>query len=89
MLVDEERHVGAHGREPDVAQLAGEWLVPGSWCLLEPVQKFDEEANMVGMGVVDEAGRLEAIDPFSQLAMQECILDVELVDRPVAGCRQM
>jgi hypothetical protein len=54
--------------------------------LLEPIQRFGEETNIVGMGVVDEAGRLEAIGLFSQLVVQEHILDVELVGRHVAGC---
>jgi hypothetical protein len=44
---------------------------------------------MVGVVIVDEACRLEAIDPFNQLVMQECVLDVKLADRPVAGGHQM
>jgi hypothetical protein len=42
---------------------------------------------MVGVGVIDEADRLEAIDMFSQLTVQERVLYVELVGRPVVGCR--
>jgi hypothetical protein len=42
---------------------------------------------MVGVGVIDEADRLEAIDMFGQLTVQERVLYVELVDRPVVGCR--
>jgi hypothetical protein len=44
---------------------------------------------MVRVVIVNEACRLEEIDPFNQLAVQECILDIKLADRPVAGGRQM
>ena len=37
------------------------------------------------MGFVDKAGGLAAIDSLRQGAVEEGILDVELMDRPVPG----
>ena len=39
---------------------------------------------MIWRGGVDEAGRLLAVDSLSEMAVEKCVLHVELVDRPKA-----
>jgi len=59
-------------------------------CLLEAVEGLDEEANVVRPSVIDEARRLLTIDyVFHQVVVEEGVLDVELVYRPVAHWRDV
>jgi hypothetical protein len=41
---------------------------------------------MIGLVGVDEAGWLLAVHAFLELAVQEHVLDIQLVDRPLTGC---
>jgi hypothetical protein len=41
---------------------------------------------MIGLVGVDEAGRLLAVHAFLELAVQERVLDFQLVDRTLTGC---
>ena len=67
----------AHGEE-----VVAEPQEPRSRRLLESIERFDEQANVVGVFFVDEAGWLMAVDAFSKFTVEECVLDVELVHRP-------
>ena len=53
---------------------------PGS--LLEPIKRFLQAANMRGMGGVNKAGRLLTINRLLKVPVEECILDVHLVNGP-------
>jgi hypothetical protein len=55
------------------------------WCLLEAVEGAIQTTNQVRVSGVDEAGGLVAVDSLRQSAMEEGVLDVELVDRLVLG----
>lgn len=65
--------------------MAIETLEPGTRCLLKPVQRFDQEAHMVRIRDVDELCGLMAIYTLGQVAVQECVFDIELVNRPAPG----
>jgi hypothetical protein len=58
-------------------------LEPSAWCLFESVEGLRQEAHMVGLLFVDEAGRLLAVDTFKKLPMKKHILHIQLVHRPV------
>jgi hypothetical protein len=41
--------------------------------------------DVVRFGVVDEAGRLLAVDALDEVVVQKCVVDVHLVHRPVTS----
>jgi hypothetical protein len=55
------------------------------WCLLEAVEGAVQPADQVWVSGVNEDGGLAAVDNLCQSAMEEGILDVELMDRLVLG----
>jgi hypothetical protein len=73
---NKQRDIAFGSNEPDAMHIVGEALVPSPRGLLEAVEGLVKPTNMLGMSVVDEAGRLLA-----------GILDVELVHRPGARDR--
>lgn len=44
---------------------------------------------MVGVRRVDEAARLLTVDAFGKVAVEECVLHVELMDRPAPASGEM
>lgn len=64
-------------------------LEPGAGRLLEAIEGFDEQTHMVGAARVDETYRLVTVHTFGKLTMQECVLDVELVHRPLTSGGKM
>jgi hypothetical protein len=60
----------------------GEMEEPCPGSLFEPVQGFVEAAHMVGKVGVHKSRGLGAIYCLSELTMQECILDIQLMYRP-------
>lgn len=69
-------------------EVRGEPLVPRSWSLSQAIQRLVQKANMIWTRAVDEARWLLAIDSFPELAMQESVLDIQLVHRPSIGSCQ-
>ena len=59
-------------------------LVPGPRRLLQPVERTGEQAHVVRMVGVDETSRLLTEHLLVEMAMQESIRHIELVDRPSA-----
>lgn len=51
-------------------------------CLLQAVEALGEAAHEVG--IVGEAGGLSSVDLFIKDVMEECVVDVKLMNRPVA-----
>jgi hypothetical protein len=51
----------------------------------EAVEGAVQPTYQIRVSGVDEAGGLATVDSFRQSAMEEGILDVELMDRPVPG----
>ena len=88
MLVDEEGDVRLRGDEANAMREVGETLVPRSRGLLEAVQRLVQATDVVGAVGVDEARRLLTLDLLVKIAMEEGILDVELVERPGARYRE-
>jgi hypothetical protein len=74
--------LGLH--EPKSLQEGSEPRVPSLGCLLEPVERFVEPADQVRTRRIHETGRLTAVDCLSQSAMEEGILDIQLMHRPGA-----
>lgn len=56
--------------------------------MLEAIQGLVEMTDHVRMCGVDKARRLSAIDCLLKRAMEKCVLDVQLMNRPVAGDRK-
>jgi hypothetical protein len=54
-------------------------------CLLQPIQKLVEEANMIGLRRINKSSRLAIVDGLREGSMQEHILHIKLVHRPGAG----
>jgi hypothetical protein len=63
-------------------------VVPRSGCLLLAVEELVESAHQVRVSRVNETGRLRVIYHLGECAMEECVLDVELVDGPTPGDSQ-
>jgi hypothetical protein len=84
IVVYEQRGVRLGHREPKSLQEGSESRVPSPWCLLEPVERFVEPADQVRTRRIHETGRLTAVDRLSQSAMEEGILDIQLMQRPGA-----
>uniref|UniRef100_A0A8R7P959 Uncharacterized protein n=1 Tax=Triticum urartu TaxID=4572 RepID=A0A8R7P959_TRIUA len=80
---DEQRRIRLGRRKPDGAQEVGEAVKPGAGGLLEPIQGLVEEADVVGVRVVDEAGRQLTVDTLRELALEKGIIDIHLVQRPL------
>ena len=60
-------------------------MVPRAGGLLEAVERLIEPTHHVGTRRVNKPHRLAAVDCLSEKAMQEGILDVELMHGPPAG----
>jgi hypothetical protein len=50
--------------------------------LFEAVEGFVEAANMCGVCGINKPGGLLTVDRLSKIAMEECIFDVHLMNRP-------
>jgi hypothetical protein len=64
--------------------VVSEPLVPCARGLLEAVERLVKPTDVVRMSRVDEARGLNAVDLLVKIAMEEGILDVQLVHRPRA-----
>jgi hypothetical protein len=60
-------------------------VVPRSWHLLQAVAGLVEPAHQLRVCEVNEAGGLRALDSLEECAMEEGVLDVELVHGPTLG----
>jgi hypothetical protein len=65
--------------------VGGEAAIPGMWRLLEAVEGAVQPVDQVRVSSVEEAGGLAAIDSICQSAMEEGVLDIELMDHPILG----
>ena len=83
-MLEPEGRVGDGGDEAELSNVGGESLVPCPRCLLQSIQGLLEETDVIWSGGVDEARRLLAVDSLSEMAMEKCVLHVQLVDRPDA-----
>jgi hypothetical protein len=83
--IDEQGRVRLGLDEADGGQVGGKATVPCPWRLLEAVQGLVQPADQIWTVSVDEASGLAAVDSLRQSAMEEGILDIELMDRPVVG----
>jgi hypothetical protein len=66
-------------------QVEGEATVPSPQRLLEVVQRAIQPTDQIRASRVDETGGLAVVDRLCQSAVEEDILDVLLMDRPVPG----
>jgi hypothetical protein len=83
--LDEEGRVRLGLDEADGGQVGSEAIVPGPRRLLEAVEGAVQPTDQIRTSFVDEAGGLAAVDSLRQSAVEEGILDIELMDRPVSG----
>ena len=60
-------------------------LIPIFWRLLQTIQRLVETTNCSRVSRVNKTCRLGAVDSLAEGSMQESILDVELMDRPMLG----
>jgi len=79
---DEERCVGAGGDEANASEVATKTLKPRPGRLFKSIEGLDKTTDMVRVSLIDEACRLMAEHLFGKVAVQERILDVELMYRP-------
>jgi hypothetical protein len=82
MLVDEEGDIGLRGHEAETVREEGEALVPRTWSLLQAVERLVKPAHMVWKTCVNKTWRLLTIDLLVQVAVEEGVLDVQLMDWP-------
>ena len=59
-------------------------MVPSSRCLLEAVERLVEPADHIWAGGIGKSRGLTAVNCLSQSAMEESILDIQLMHRPGA-----
>ena len=83
-MVDKQGGIGPCGPEPLLLKEGRDPLVPGPRCLLQPVERTREQAHVVRIVGVDETRRLLTEHLLVEMAMQESIKHVKLVNRPSA-----
>ena len=83
-MVEKQGGIGPCGPEPLLLKEGRDPLVPGPRCLLQPVERTGEQAHVVRIVGVDETSRLLTEHLLVEMAMQESIRHIELVDRPSA-----
>jgi hypothetical protein len=86
--VDEQRSVrlGLHKAQGD--QIGGKAVVPCSRCLLQAIEGFVESAHQLRVRGVNKVDGLRAVDGLGECAMEEGVLDIELVHGPTPGDSQ-
>jgi len=65
--------------------MSSEATVPSLRRLLQTIQRLVETTNCSRVSRVNKTCRLGAVDSLAEGSMQESILDVELMDRPMLG----
>ena len=87
--VDKQRSVrlGLHKTKRD--QMRGEAAVPSTGSLLETVERLVQTTDKVGPGRILESEGLSCKHGLCQGAMEEGVLDIELVYWPVARSREV
>ena len=88
-IVDEEGAVGLGGHEAKALEMRRKPVKPRLWRLLESIQGLAQEADIIGMSFVDEAGGLLIVHCLREIAVEKGVLDVELVNWPVASSCQV
>jgi hypothetical protein len=63
-------------------------VVPHSWHLLQAIERHVEPAHQLRVRGVNEVDGLREIDDLGECAMEEGILDIELVHGPTPGDSQ-
>jgi hypothetical protein len=84
-MKNEEGHVALGSNKAKAMSIVSKPLVPRPRCLLQAIERLVEQTNMLGSSRVDEARGLLAVDHLIKIAMQESVLDVELMNRPSTG----
>jgi hypothetical protein len=74
---------GLHEAERD--QVGGETIVPSSRHLLQAIEGLIESAHQFRVGGVNEVGGLREVGRLSECAIEEGVVDVELVHEPTPG----
>lgn len=69
--------------ESNLSSKEGKTIVPCPWCLFKAIEGPLEETNIIWFGLVNKIRRLVHVDSLVKIAMEEGVLDVELVERPV------
>ena len=86
---NEQGGVGLGRCESEAGDVRGEAMKPRAWRLLEPIEGFSQETHVVRVLGVDEAGRLGAVHRLMEIAIEEGVLYIKLVYRPVARCSEV
>jgi hypothetical protein len=71
--------------EPQGHQVCGEPTIPGTRRLLQFIQGLVQAAHKIWSDSIREAGGLTAEDSLTECVMEEGVLHIELMKRPVAG----
>lgn len=82
MSKDEEAGVGAGLDEAEAGDVGNEVQEPLSRCLTKTIEGTGQQANSVGALRMLDASWLAAVDGFLQVAVQECVRDVQLMGWP-------
>jgi hypothetical protein len=82
---EEQRRVRLGFDETLRTQESGKTTVPSPGGLLEAVEGLVKLADHVGVSKVDKPNGLSAVDCLHQGAVEEGVLHIKLVDRPVPG----
>jgi hypothetical protein len=72
--------------EPELLERGVELRVPGPWSLAQPIEGLVEAEHLASSVVALEAWRLRNVHLFLQLTVQECRLDVKVMDLPALMC---
>jgi hypothetical protein len=83
VAVDEHQvaHLGLHKARGD--QVGGEATIPSLECLLQAIEGLVEPAHQVGVSGINEDGGLVAIDCLDERIVEEGVLNIRFMNRPV------
>jgi hypothetical protein len=79
---NEEGHVALRSNEAKPMSIVRKLLVPRPGALLQAVERLVEQADVLGLSRIDEARWLLTVDRLVKIAVQESVLNVELMNRP-------
>ena len=79
---NEEGRVGPCRCEVDRGDEPSEALIPGTRCLLQPVEALGQETHVVWLPWIDKANRLLTVHPLGEVPVQKGVGDVELSSLP-------
>ena len=81
---DEEGRIRAGGSKTEAVNVRSKALRPSSRRLFEAIKRAREETHVARVASINKAGRLLAVNTLCEMAVEERVRHIQLVDMPIA-----